>query len=190
MSAKFLLPCSSCEVKIPVEVSQAGQQIECDCGARLEVPTMSGILALQRAEPSPGDRPRTSRWEVRHGVLLVGVVMTVVALCTTTLVYMTRPRMVEMEKMGPFETWLSWQVLREGIRQPSFEVTPYRRYQMVLEANRRWMVVNLSLVALGLIVMAASALVPKRRLKRRIVRIPVQESQATQGEPPPGGSDS
>ena len=47
------------------------------------------------------------------------------------------------------------------------------------------MAVSLSCVAFGLVVMAASALVPKRRLKRRIVRIPVPESQLPHGEPPP-----
>ena len=189
MAAKYLLPCSSCGKKIPLEVGQAGQQIECDCGASLDVPTLSGIRELKRAEPPPAGRP-PSRWEVRHGVLLVGVVITVTALCVTTYIYYARPRMIEMEEMSPLQTWLFWQVLREGVRRPAFAITPFRAYQMSLEASRRWMFVGLSLVALGLIVMTASAFVPKRRLKRRIVRIPVQQLRPPDGEPPPEGSDS
>ena len=189
MSAKYLLPCSSCGVKIPVEVAQAGQPIECDCGASIDIPTMAGIRTLQRVEPSPQDRRPISRWETRHGVLLVGAVITVAALCMTTYVHRMQPRMVELEDMDPFQTWMAWQFLREGVRRPSFEVNPLRMYQMSLAVNRRWMAVGLSLAAFGLIVMSASLLVPKRRLKRRIVRIPVQESRVPHGEPPPDGGN-
>jgi hypothetical protein len=190
VSVKYLLPCSSCGEKIPVEVSQAGQQIECNCRAILEIPTMAGIRALQRAELSPEDQRPISRWEARHGVLLAGAVITVAALCMTTYVYKVRPQPVEVEDLSPFRTLQAWQFLREGVRRPAFEVNPYRIHQMRQEANRRWMVVSLSLVALGLIVMSASVLVPKRRLKRRIVRIPVQESQVPRGEPPLDGPDT
>ena len=190
MSAKYLLPCSSCGEKIPVEVGQAGQQIECDCGASLDIPTMVGIRALQRVEPSPEDQRPISRWEARHGVLLVGAVITVAALCMAAYVHQIRPRMIDVEEMDPFQTWLAWQFLREGVRRPSFEVNPLRIYQLSQEANRRWMAASLSLVALGLIIMSASLFVPKRRLKRRIVRIPVQESRVPHGEPPPDGPDT
>ena len=172
-----------------MEVGQAGQQIECDCGASLDIPTMVGVRALQRVEPSPEDQRQISRWEARYGVLLVGAVITFAALCMTTYVYMTRPQLVEVEDMDPFQTWLSWQFLREGVRRPSFEINPYRMYQMGREANRRWMAASLSVAALGLIVMSASVFVPKRRLKRRIVRIPVQESRVPHGEPPPDGGN-
>lgn len=185
MSLKYLLPCSSCQEKIPVEVRQAGQQIECVCGASLDVPTMTGIRALRRAELSPDSRRQISKWEARHGVLLVGAILTLIALCLTAFVHQARPRMVEIEDMGPFETWLAWQFLREGVRRPSFENNPAQMYMMSLKENDRWMAVSLSCVAFGLVVMASSAFVPKRRLKRRIVRIPVPESQLPQGEPPP-----
>lgn len=181
MSAKYLLPCSSCGEKTPVEVGQAGQQIECDCGASLEIPTMAGIRALQRAQPSPEDQRPVSRWEARHGVLLVGAVITVAALCMTTFIHQARPRLIEMENMTPLQTWLAWEFLREGVRRPSFESNPYQIYQLSREANRRWIVAGLSLVALGLIVMSVSAILPKRRLKRRIVRISVQESRVPHG---------
>ena len=190
MSAKYLLPCSFCQEKIPVELRQAGQQIECDCGASLDIPTMTGIRALQRAEPSPDGQRPTTRWEARHGVLLVGAIVTVMALCLTTFFYRARPRMPEIEELAPFQTFQIWQFLRQGVRRPSFEINPLRMHQLNLESYHRWMTVSLSLVALGLIVTAASALVPKRRLKRRIVKIPVQESQVPHGKPPPDGPDS
>ena len=120
-------------------------------------------------------------------MLLVGAFITVVALGMTAYVHSIRPRMIEVEDMDPFETWMAWQFLRQGVRRPSFEINPQRLYQEGLEVNRRWMAVSLSFAALGLIIMGASALVPKRRLKRRIVRIPVDESQLPHGEPPPGG---
>ena len=188
MSAKYLLPCASCGEKIPVEVAQAGQEIECKCGAGVSVPTMAGIRALQRAEPSPGPQSPPSRWEARHGVLLVGVVFTCAALCVTAWFYhVARPRMAEIEEMHPLGVWMEWQYLREGVRRPSFEPHPF---QAALEHHRRWMVVGLGTVAVGMIIMLSSACIPKRRLRRRIVRVPVKEPQTPPGEPPRDGPDN
>jgi hypothetical protein len=190
VSAKYLLPCSSCGEKMSVEVPQAGQQIKCDCGADLEVPTMAGIKALQRANPSPGDQRPISRWEARHGVLLVGVVIIIAGVCITVDFHRGRPQMMKMEELNPFQTWMVWEFLKQGVRRPSFENNPSQMYQEALKTHKMWMAGCLSIVVLGFLVSVASALVPKRRLKRRIVKIPVQESRPPPAEPPPDVSDT
>jgi len=189
VSAKYLLPCPSCGEKIRVEVGQAGQEIECQCGAGLDIPTMAGIRALQRVEPSPQDQRPSFRWEVRHGVLLVGVVLTCAALCTTAYLYHIRPetQIVKTEDMHPLELWVAWQQLREGVRRPSFERNPF---QMLVEQYRPWMVTSLGGVAVGVIVILASACIPKRRPRRRIVRVPVEEPQTPHGGPSGDGPDT
>lgn len=190
MSAEYILPCPSCGEKILVEARQSGQQIDCDCGTTLDIPTMTGMRALQRSEPSPGVRRPPSLWGARQRTFWVGTIITVIALSTTMLFYVNRPPITKTEDMTPFQTWLAWKFLSEGVRRPSFEINGPRIYLMRLKAYRFWMVIGLSSVALGLTVMAASALVPKRRLKRRIVRIPIQESQPPHGEPPPNVPDT
>ena len=42
----YLLTCTSCEQPIPVEVTQAGETIRCDCGAEIPLPSMREIRRL------------------------------------------------------------------------------------------------------------------------------------------------
>ncbi len=187
MSVKYLLPCPSCGEKIPVETAQAGQEINCKCGSNVPVPTMAGIRALQRSAPSPEERRPPSRWEARHGVLLVGAAITCAALVMTANVYNRRPRSIDVEELHPLQVWMEWQYLREGVRRPSFEPNVI---QMMYGHYRRWMNVSLAIVAVGVVIMLSSACIPKRRLRRRIVRVPVKEPQAPNGKPPGDGPDA
>lgn len=47
---EHLLTCG-CGRKIPVSRSQAGQELSCECGQRLQVPTLRGIAKLPSAQP-------------------------------------------------------------------------------------------------------------------------------------------
>ncbi len=70
MSSGFLLPCT-CGKKIAVSKSQAGEEIRCECGEKLQVPTLRGFSNLEKAIPVlPQEKgPRKSAgWNPMLGV--------------------------------------------------------------------------------------------------------------------------
>ncbi len=79
---KYRFPCERCGEKLLIDVSQAGRQIVCRCGATLEVPSLRAIRALEAAtDVSVKPRPRT--WDRGRGVLFAGgVVLAVLGLLT------------------------------------------------------------------------------------------------------------
>jgi hypothetical protein len=68
---QYLLPCSTCDKKHPIEPRQAGQQISCVCGAVLEVPSLRGIRQLTPVAASQVRR-KQSRWSLLRGLIFVG----------------------------------------------------------------------------------------------------------------------
>ena len=97
MSARYQLTCPRCNRQIPIEISQAGQTLPCECGETLRVPTMLKIkrlpiwsgdasadeAAASALEPS-ADSPTPPAAEVaassskRWGLFAVAAVFTVV----------------------------------------------------------------------------------------------------------------
>lgn len=71
----YLLPCT-CGKKLRVSSAQAGEELICECGARVQVPTMRGLRELQPAESvqPTGRRRRSSAWEDRHRVAFLLVI--------------------------------------------------------------------------------------------------------------------
>lgn len=165
MQAKYLLPCS-CGRKIPVDRSQAGQGIQCACGAQLEIPTMRALRLLERAAPKPsaGPPPR-SAWGARQRLLLLGAVITIAALGLTALLYSSRPRRADVEDLSPIRTWVLWQELRQGVKQRR---RGEKRFLERVTRHRRWMGVLLVVSGAGMLIMAGSRLVPDRRRTRTI----------------------
>jgi hypothetical protein len=123
-------------------------------------------------------------------VILVGVVIIIVGVGITAYFHQVRPQMMKMEELNPFQTWMVWEFLKQGVRRPSFENNPSQMYQTALKTHQMWMTACFSIVVLGLVVSVAAAFVPKRRLKRRIVKIPVQESRPPPAETPTDVSDT
>jgi len=170
-----------------VEASQAGQEIRCRCGAPLEVPTMRGLAELARAGPESGGdkstpavqtpstpeaarspqkpaplRP-TSAWGPRQRLGLIGAVIVVLGLLLGATFPLLRPRMIEAEQLSPIAAWRIWRDLRHGIEQPP----PWEEmYFHSLAVHRRWMVVASVLTGVGVLVMASSLLVSRRRPSR------------------------
>ncbi|TWT85744.1 hypothetical protein Pla123a_05510 [Posidoniimonas polymericola] len=70
-----LLPCA-CGKSIPVEVSQAGDRVTCECGAQVEVPPLRQLreLPVQEDAAAPVTRPK-SDWAVHQGVLTAGMLI-------------------------------------------------------------------------------------------------------------------
>lgn len=66
---KYLLPCQ-CSLHIPIDVSQAGQSVVCQCGQVVEVPTMREVRQLPSVEEESDTREKPA-WTRRQGVLFV-----------------------------------------------------------------------------------------------------------------------
>jgi hypothetical protein len=162
---KYLLPCS-CGQEIPVELAQAGQEVRCACGIVLEVPTLQGLRALKRAPVEVAARPR-STWGLRQQLLLVGAMITVASLVVAGYFYRNRPQMIDLNTVSPMHAWVVWQELRLGVRFRSPEIG---QYHAMVAAHSRWMGVVGVVAALGLLTMASSLLVPKKRSKRALMK--------------------
>ena len=159
MKAKYLLPCT-CGREIPVDASQAGQEVGCACGAKLEVPTMRRLTSLKRAEPETIAQPSTATWGVRHALLLVGALITAVGLVAAILHYPQRPTDFEVDNLSQLETWVLWQELRQGLNHQAPWEEPY--YDG-LKLYHRWLGVAGGIAVFGLLTMGRSLLIPKKR---------------------------
>jgi len=159
---KFLLPCS-CGREIPVEITKAGQQLQCACGAILEVPTLQGLRTLKRAAPDVA-ASRKSTWGLRQQLLLVGAVITVIALIPAGYLYLYRPQMLDIDTVSPWHAWNIWLDLRLGLREGMREIA---QFDAMVAAYWRWMGVLGVLATLGLLTMASSLLVPQKKRKSR-----------------------
>ena len=66
MAVKYLLPCS-CGKRLLVERSGAGGRIDCDCGAKIDVPTLRDLRNLESIETAS----TTPGWTRAQGSLFV-----------------------------------------------------------------------------------------------------------------------
>jgi hypothetical protein len=74
----YLLACN-CGKSTPVEVGQAGGQVVCECGTRLDVPTLRQLRHLPAAEAPSVPAARAGReWNPRKGVISASLVVTAV----------------------------------------------------------------------------------------------------------------
>ena len=84
MATTYLLQCS-CDKRVPVSPSQAGDRVRCDCGAELEVPTLRKMRELPQAGDSggvsrqsgatAGNSRQSGGWGVSQGVLTAGLLL-------------------------------------------------------------------------------------------------------------------
>lgn len=160
-NTKYLLPCS-CGREIPVDIAKAGQEVQCACGASLEVPTLQGLKALNRA-PLQTPPPGKAAWGLRQQLLLVGAVVTMIALLAAGYLFFNRPQMLDITAVSPLHAWHIWQDLRLGVRQSQAE---YRIFDAMVANYWRWLGVVSVIGALGLLTMASSLLVPNKKKKR------------------------
>ncbi len=172
MTSKYLLPCP-CGQKIPVQRRQAGESVECQCGASLRVPTLLGMAELEQVEADDAPERVSVVWGARQQMALLGVVVLLGALVTLATLFATQPpssdpnldptlirqRSRDTTPLNSLRAWYAFQV--EGL-DPSQDP----RDQEFLEAlwkHRLWMgaALAVALVGIGLI---AAALAPRKRL--------------------------
>ena len=158
-----------------VDVGQAGERVECACGATLDVPTLRKLRQQERAaaDMEAGQRP----WGPRQAVMLLGLAIALVAAAVMSGLWLQRPvapavdtpaairRLdAEMAAITPLESWVIWhdRLLREGLVEYQ---TPTRiAYRQQRAANRHAIAVALASAAFGLLVfLAAVLLAPQPR---------------------------
>ena len=129
MSTRYLLPCR-CGKKIPVETSQAGQVLRCECGQDVEVPTLLKLRSLEAVEEKEAFRPvAKASWGVSQGITIVSAVVMLLAVAGLVFFYMVRPmppqavfteQMVEQDIQGLTLAQADniWMGLRNGLGVP------------------------------------------------------------------------
>jgi hypothetical protein len=156
------LPCS-CGKKLLVEASQAGEEVHCLCGAVLEVPTMKGLAALERAAPAERAKARKKKWGARQRVLLVGILVMAIGLGVAGWCRLFRPVLIDIQLLTPAQSWVLWQRLQGGLGNRQRDEIVYvtlRRW------NSYWIRFGLALAAAGAASVAGSFLIPDQRRRR------------------------
>jgi len=171
MTVRYLLPCS-CGAKIPIEPRQAGEEIQCECGASLEIPTLMKMAELELAEPEPAASAVSGTWGTPQGLMLLGAMISVLALVLGAFSLRSRPEppITEfptelighgVDTLSPLETWHRWQYLRSyGLDPTPFDAD--RNYAKRLLKWRLKMGAILAVVAGGIALMVIPALTKGR----------------------------
>ncbi len=126
----YLLPCPACGNKLTVVAGQAGQLVQCTCGADVEVPTIRGLRELEQIS-SVAESP--SRWTSRHSVAFLGLLIAAGALAFSLYLHLRAPVFDpggyenEVQTASPEQSWEHWTGnLRHGPRMRSQDDRPRR----------------------------------------------------------------
>ncbi len=170
---QYLLPCQ-CGRKTPVDSAKAGQTIECECGAKLEVPTLGGLKNLERVvTPKPATK---TTWGPRQQVLLIGIIICATGLGIAGYFRHYRPLppprelRIELipkhvESLSLMQTLALWGALERGL--PEHSALEQQAYQKARDAYHRRAGVALFIAAVGLVMMVISLFIPKKHSRHR-----------------------
>lgn len=168
---KYLLPCHRCGEKVTVDVSQAGRQLVCRCGATLEVPSLRAIRSLETAAETAGQVPKRS-WNPTRGVVFaLGLVIALVGLAAAAVTgfnwlnaKIPPPPTVdyqglsaEVDALVPVAAWDAWLDLRDnGLGA----YVPPAKFMVELSLQRMWRVIvgGFVVLAVGLVMVVGSML--------------------------------
>lgn len=173
----YLLSCR-CGRALPVEVGQAGEQIQCPCGATLDVPPLRQLRQLPVAAAAHEAAP--SRWTAGHGAIAACLVLAGLAMLAAGWSYWSEPveqqfdpaqrtRYVESQVQGltPAQGWWAWVDVFRPLRQTGF--TPMDFGLSAAEKRelaRAQFFQKMMLVAAGVFVAAAVGIVVLRKTVR------------------------
>jgi hypothetical protein len=117
MSA-YLITCE-CGKNVPVEIGQAGGQIVCTCGTRLDVPPLRKLRHLPVAAPA-GDQTRAA-WNTRKGLITGSLIVATVLASIALWLRISEPSMPKVdpqthqrlvdrgiEALTPVQAWQRW----------------------------------------------------------------------------------
>jgi len=116
--ATYLLTCE-CGKNVPVELGQAGGQVSCSCGKRLEVPTLRQLRQLPQAVAQQAKGGGS--WDARQGWITASLVMAAILTASALWVWRNQPaRPVfvssdymasvdhALESWTPTDAWKRW----------------------------------------------------------------------------------
>ena len=126
-----LLPCTSCQQSIPVETSQAGRVVSCECGAEIAVPTLREIRRLPK-----GEEPQVASaaggkaaWSSAQGSLFaLGFVIAAMAAGSAGYYYLAASR-IETSALSSEDKLVGEQVIAEMEARDAYVV--WKKLQIV-----------------------------------------------------------
>ncbi len=165
MPNKYLLPCK-CGRKHPVEPAQAGDQLVCNCGDTLPVPTLLEMRKLEQVQSANQVGPTS--WSVKHRTFVIGVVIFLVGTALLAFFWSRRPeppddatkrRFVErvVQSAPPLELIRMFQAMRNEGLQPGRD----KDIKMFFEWRRRYnmaMAGGLGVALAGVVIIGCSLL--------------------------------
>ncbi|MGI9457658.1 MAG: hypothetical protein ACR2NU_13925 [Aeoliella sp.] len=168
MATKYLLHCD-CGSQHPVTTHQAGSQVSCECGQRLDIPPLRKLrhLPLQPELPSG----RSGVWTLRHAFATGGTIVCLALLAWAGWLLWTEPevpqidpnayiQMVErgLEQASPADLWDKWHFEYESLAVRGFEVfdLPQRDYWQSV-AQKHQLSRNLTLAIAGVAALVSAA---------------------------------
>ena len=168
MPSNYLLPCSCGKQKV-VHPSQAGDQVVCECGAQLAVPTLRQLRSLPPAETEPSAEKNLA-WGPLQGLLLCGAAILTVALGMGGTFYLNQPVPFEIDErfveartqqvateMSITQSWVVWIELRDNGLGEHVLITVVD-YEEATKQYHRKMWIAAGIASVGLILLLAAVI--------------------------------
>jgi hypothetical protein len=178
--ASHLLTCN-CGQTVPVEVGQAGGQVVCSCGAKLDVPTLRNLRHLPLA---PTNQPVSAKaWSARKGTIAVFLIAAGLLSAASLWNRLTEPKLPEfqpqsqsdmvdrhLDQVTPTNAWREWIVLYRPLAEKGFtpmESMDAPRIRAAIAHKRFLQSTMLSIAGVCFAVAALAALWPGGKTKQR-----------------------
>jgi hypothetical protein len=142
---RHLLTCT-CGRQIPVELSQAGEELRCTCGAAVSVPTFRQLRELPLAPVEPVKQLATHAWGARRGTIAASLIFATLLLLGAGVSRYFEPVLPrfnpaawnqsvsgEIDKMVPAEAWKIWTDNYRSLSRTGFIVMEHPATQVIQE---------------------------------------------------------
>ncbi|MEZ6116548.1 MAG: hypothetical protein R3C28_08235 [Pirellulaceae bacterium] len=173
----YQLPCTSCSQCLPVAKTQAGETLQCKCGANVVVPTLRELSKLETLDTQP--TKAGSHWSQARGIvfaigllcLALGIGGYVRIIKDRGQLNTSRPEIPEIsaaqiEKVGLREAWETWLDYRD--RRLEFRATPeFLKNEKKYNELTFYSNILASLGAAGLVTMLSAVAWPASRKQSR-----------------------
>jgi hypothetical protein len=134
--ASYLLTCE-CGNSLKVDVGQAGGQVACSCGKRLDVPTLRNLRHLPQAKD---DAPQTAAaWNARKGATSIFLILAGLLAALALWSRVTEPKLPVFDpatqsqfvdkglvKLTPVQAWQVWTTEYRPLAERGFAVMDSR----------------------------------------------------------------
>lgn len=132
---------------------------------------MQGIRRLeQSADVSDEPGESASYGGAAIGIALLGLTILVAGGGLTWWAYAQQPVLIDVDYMSPWDTWLMWQNLREGVRLPDYASSPFLEAKKVTD---QYMTAGFVIIVVGLVTLVCgltTAVVSGRSQRRKITK--------------------